>query len=96
MSVPYPDAKLNIAWWDFFFSFFFLNCVSSVSFFSLLNPILSGFGLSKAPAGIILYHCVKSNLQNKLLFKIIHVLRSWNALSALWCLLYTTMEKLKQ
>lgn len=41
----------------------------SVPFFSLLNPILSGFSLSKAPAGIILYRCVKSNLKNKLLFK---------------------------
>lgn len=48
IPVPYPDPELNIAWWNFFF--FFLNCVTEnrflVSFFSLLNPILSGFGLS--------------------------------------------------
>lgn len=91
-----PDPKLNIGWWDFFF----LNCVIEnrflVSFFFLLNPILSGFGLSKAPAGIILYHCVKFHLKNKLLFKIIHMVGYWNALSALWCLLYTIVEKVRQ
>lgn len=66
-----------------------------MSFFSLLNPILNGFSPSKAPAGIILYHCVKYNLKNKLLFKIIHVVGYWNALPALQCLLYTNMEELE-
>lgn len=49
-------------------------------FFFLLNPILRGFGLSKAPVGIILCHCVKSHLKNKLLFKRVHVVGYWNAI----------------
>lgn len=95
ISIPYLDPKLNIAWWDFFF----LNrepesSFSVVFFSSLLKLILNGLRLSKAPAGIILYHCVKSNLQNKLLLKIIHMVGYWNVLLALQSLLCTIMEKL--